>query len=138
MLKQLTTFPSAGRNRCSYSYRSAVLAIGSSSKLAINLQNSFHPVLFRFSKQQISAALTILTISTLTVNKERRPDFHGPELERVPHPVPRRPNNAIVMGSVVPSCFVVLSIEVYSVAPWNNAGEGKRRLCLAWEDVALL
>lgn len=98
-----------------------------------------HPILLHFSKQQISAALTILTISALAVNKERRPDFHGREFERVPHPVPRSPNNAVVMGSAVPPCCVETSIEIYSVAPWNNnVGEGKRRLCWAWEDVALL
>lgn len=81
-----------------------------------------------FPKQQISAALTVLTVSTLAVNKERSPDFHGHVFERVPCPVPRRPDDAVVVGSVVPPCFVVSSVEVYGVAPCNNTEEVKRRL----------
>lgn len=67
----------AHRNICNSSYRSASLVIGSSRGLAINIRISFQAVLFVFPKQQTSAALAVLTISTLTVNKEWSPDFHG-------------------------------------------------------------
>lgn len=117
---------------------SAGLAIGSSRELAINVHHSFQPVPFLFLKQQVSAALTVLTISTLVVNKEWSPDFHGWIFQWVPHPVPCRPNQAIIMGSVVPPSFVVSPIEVYSMAPWKNVGKRKRELCLAWEDIASL
>jgi len=128
VLNQLVTLASGSRNRCKSSYHSAGLATGSSRGLAVNVHDSFQPVLFFFPEQQVSAALTVLTISTLTVNEERSPDFHGRVFERVPHPMPGRPNHAIVMGSVVPSRSVVLSVEVYGMAPGNHVGEGKKEI----------
>lgn len=89
-----------------------------------------------FPKQQISAALAVLAVSALAVNKERGADFHGHVSERVPRPVPRRPGDAVVVGAVVPPCFVVPSVEVHGVAPCDNTEEAKKRFCLAWRDVA--
>lgn len=42
--------------------------------------------------------------------------------------MPRGPHYAIVMGSIVPSCSVVPSIEVYSMAPRNDGGEGEKEM----------
>lgn len=76
MLKQFVLLASGSRSRCNSSYQVQVWRLAAAEHW-LSTYTALFSLCFSLSKAAVSAGLTVVTISALSVDKEWSPDFHG-------------------------------------------------------------